>query len=134
MIATSARAAPSSGGRAASPGASASSSQSERWGMGGETRGSSGPSKRSGNVALRAPQHLGGSVRRPLLGRLVEVDLDAFPLVEVHRLGLVGERDPAHGACMLMGGSAGTASAGAVGPTGAAGPLPAVGLSHREAR
>ncbi len=31
-----------------------------------------------------------------LLGRLVEVDLDAFPLVEMHGLGLVRELDPAH--------------------------------------
>ena len=49
-----------------------------------------------GVVALGAPQHLGRGVGRALLGRLVEVDRDALPLVEVHRLGLVRERDAAH--------------------------------------
>ena len=39
MIATSARAAPSSGGAAGSSGESASSSQSERWGMGRDPTG-----------------------------------------------------------------------------------------------
>ena len=39
MIAMSARAAPSSGGAAGSPGVSASSSQSERCGMGRESTG-----------------------------------------------------------------------------------------------
>ena len=39
---------------------------------------------------------LAGGVGRAHLGRLVEVDRDALPLVEVHRLGLVRERDAAH--------------------------------------
>src|SRR6476620_9206409 len=92
MMATSARAAPSSGGSAASPGVSASSSQSERWGIAGETRGSN----LSGGGAAGGPQDLCRGIGGALLGRLVEVDLDALPLVEMHGLWLVRERDASH--------------------------------------
>ena len=55
-----------------------------------------GPEQPTRGLALDARQHLGGGVRRALLGRLVEVDRDAVPLVEMHRRGLVRERDAAH--------------------------------------
>src|SRR4051794_2145557 len=114
MMATSARAARSSGAAAGSSAESASSSQSERCGMGAML----------GGVPLDRRDDLCRGVGRTGLGRLVEVDLDALPLVEMHRARLVRQLDVTHRALHVDARQYRDDVGGSDGARGLDGPLP----------
>ena len=75
-----------------------------------------------------ARHHLRVGVGRALLGRLVEVDRDAVPLVEMHRARLVRERDVAQGALHVDARQHGDDVGGSDGAGGLDRPLPGVQL------